>query len=65
VPALARALDDLLRDPAVREEHLRHAPEHLAPHTSAAVAQRYLDVLAAAVRRVPREAAAPVRSGAR
>jgi glycogen synthase len=65
VPALARALADLLRDPAAREEHLRHAPEHLAPHTSAAVAERYLDALAIAARRTPRERAVPARSGAR
>ena len=65
VPAMARALADLLRNPAAREEHLRHAAEHLAPHTSAAVAERYLEVLVQAARRAPREAAVPVRNGAR
>ncbi|HEX9668936.1 MAG TPA: glycosyltransferase family 4 protein [Thermoanaerobaculia bacterium] len=65
VPAMARALADLLRDPAAREEHLRHAAEHLAPHTSAAVAERYLEVLVQAARRAPREGAVPARSGAR
>jgi len=65
VPALARALADLLRDPATRQACLRHAPEHLARHTSTRVTQLYLEALAAAVHRAPRGRAALARSGAR
>jgi glycogen synthase len=64
VPALARALADLLCDADARTAHLRHAPAHLARHTSCAIAGRYLDVLAAVGERGSR-AAAPARSGAR
>jgi len=46
--ALAEGLDDLLRSPAVVSECLRGAPAHLAAHTAARVAHRYLEVFEAA-----------------
>jgi glycogen(starch) synthase len=46
VAALAEAIARFLQDPAEREARLRHAPAHLAPHRPAAVAQKYLELLA-------------------
>ncbi|HEX5758308.1 MAG TPA: glycosyltransferase family 4 protein [Thermoanaerobaculia bacterium] len=65
VPALARALAELLHDPRARAACLDPAAEHLARHGSARVAERYLETLAAAVRRRPRGRAEVARSGAR
>jgi glycogen(starch) synthase len=49
--ALATALDALLRDAIAIDECLRPAHEHLAAHTTERVAQCYLEVFKAAVRR--------------
>jgi glycogen(starch) synthase len=60
--ALARCLGDLLRDPA-RLARLRLGAEaHLSRHVSAAVAQRYLDVITAAAG--ARGSTAPARAPA-
>lgn len=63
VPALARALADLLHDPQAREACLAHAAEHLARHGSVRAAERYLEALAAAVRRRPQRRAQAAPSG--
>jgi glycogen(starch) synthase len=49
--ALAEALESLLRNPTAATDLLRAAPAHLAAHTIEGVAQRYLEVFAAAARR--------------
>jgi len=46
--ALAGVLGDLLLNPAAVSECLRGAAEHLAAHTAARVAQRYIEVFEAA-----------------
>ncbi len=42
--ALAGVLAEVLGSPQAQAEMLRHAPAHLAEHTAAAVARRYLEV---------------------
>jgi len=49
--ALAEVLNDLLRNPAAVLDCLRGAAEHLAAHTAARVAQRYIEVFEAACAR--------------
>lgn len=49
-PALARALAELLSDPARRAQYQQAAAGHLAQHTPQAVANAYLKVFEAAVR---------------
>ena len=48
--ALAEVLDDFLRNPAVVSDCIGGATEHLAAHTAAHVAQRYIEVFEAAAR---------------
>jgi glycosyltransferase involved in cell wall biosynthesis len=47
--SLADAIDRLLGDERARAALLAHAPEHLAQHTRARVARRYLEIIEAAI----------------